>query len=58
MRVRVRARTLTPIPRPRRLRDIKDSQAFYAPKTGGQIPDCVPFYDHGGLPADPGASGV
>jgi alpha-L-rhamnosidase len=32
------------------MRDIRDSQEFY--KTG-EIPDCVPFYGHGGLPADP-----
>ena len=33
------------------LRDIRDSQEFLNSK--GQIPDCVPFYGHGGLPADP-----
>ena len=33
------------------LRDIRDSQEFLGTK--GQIPDCVPFYGHGGLPADP-----
>lgn len=35
------------------LRDIQDSQNFYYPSNKGQIPDCVPFYNHGGLPADP-----
>ena len=33
------------------LRDIRDSQEFLDSK--GQLPDCVPFYGHGGLPADP-----
>ena len=33
------------------LRDIRDSQEFLGSK--GEIPDCVPFYGHGGLPADP-----
>ena len=33
------------------LRDIRDSQEFLSTK--GEIPDCVPFYGHGGLPADP-----
>ena len=33
------------------LRDIRDSQAFLGSK--GEVPDCVPFYGHGGLPADP-----
>jgi len=35
------------------LRDIRDSQLFYTPSNNGSIPDCVPFYGHGGLPADP-----
>jgi alpha-L-rhamnosidase len=35
------------------LRDVSDSQQVYLPSTGGQIPDCSPFYGHGGLPADP-----
>lgn len=33
------------------LRDIRDSQVFLGNE--GQVPDCVPFYNHGGLPADP-----
>jgi alpha-L-rhamnosidase len=33
------------------VRDIADSQAFLSPT--GAVPDCVPWYHHGGLPADP-----
>lgn len=33
------------------VRDIADSQAFLSPS--GAVPDCVPWYHHGGLPADP-----
>ena len=26
---------------------------YYTPSNNGSIPDCVPFYGHGGIPADP-----
>ena len=35
------------------LTDIRDSQRLYSPTNNGSLPDCVPFYNHGGLPADP-----
>jgi len=35
------------------LRDIRDSQLFVNPPGNGSLPDCVPWYRHGGLPADP-----
>ena len=35
------------------LRDIRDSQLFYMAQSNGSLPDCVPFYNHGGIPADP-----
>lgn len=35
------------------IRDIRDTQASLEAITGGQVPDCAPFYNHGGLPADP-----
>eukprot|EP00698_Gefionella_okellyi_P008493 TRINITY_DN2105_c0_g1_i1.p1 TRINITY_DN2105_c0_g1~~TRINITY_DN2105_c0_g1_i1.p1 ORF type:complete len:1115 (+),score=230.55 TRINITY_DN2105_c0_g1_i1:139-3483(+) len=35
------------------LQDIKDSQKFYMADYHGAVPDCVPFYNHGGLPSDP-----
>lgn len=37
------------------LRDIRDTQLFVAKenKGDGAVPDCVPWYHHGGLPADP-----
>ena len=35
------------------LSDIRDSQVFYTPTNNGSLPDCTPFYGHGGLPADP-----
>eukprot|EP01116_Phalansterium_solitarium_P007853 TRINITY_DN2084_c1_g1_i2.p1 TRINITY_DN2084_c1_g1~~TRINITY_DN2084_c1_g1_i2.p1 ORF type:complete len:1037 (-),score=234.67 TRINITY_DN2084_c1_g1_i2:145-3255(-) len=33
------------------IRDIRDSQLWDS--KDGQVPDCVPFYGHGGIPADP-----
>lgn len=33
------------------LNDIRDSQKFYTPQNNGSVPDCTPFYGHGGLPA-------
>jgi len=36
---------------PKFIRDIADSQTFLAHE--GALPDCVPWYHHGGLPADP-----
>jgi alpha-L-rhamnosidase len=37
------------------LRDINDTQLFVATenKGDGAVPDCVPWYHHGGLPSDP-----
>ena len=35
------------------MRDIRDSQSFYNSTHHGSIPDCVPYYGHGALPADP-----
>eukprot|EP00118_Oscarella_pearsei_P025682 m.308582 g.308582 ORF g.308582 m.308582 type:complete len:1010 (+) comp44295_c0_seq1:152-3181(+) len=37
------------------IRDIYDTQQFVFNQTGGkgEVPDCVPWYHHGGLPADP-----
>lgn len=37
------------------LRDIQDSQTFL--KNDGEVPDCVPFYGHGGQPSDPAWGG-
>jgi len=35
------------------IQDIRDSQVFLYPQGHGAVPDCVPFYNHGGLPSDP-----
>jgi alpha-L-rhamnosidase len=37
------------------LRDLADAQQYYNATrgSGGEIPDCVPYYDHGSLPGDP-----
>eukprot|EP01088_Endostelium_zonatum_P008986 TRINITY_DN2217_c0_g1_i1.p1 TRINITY_DN2217_c0_g1~~TRINITY_DN2217_c0_g1_i1.p1 ORF type:complete len:1125 (-),score=235.96 TRINITY_DN2217_c0_g1_i1:25-3231(-) len=35
------------------IQDIRDSQEFLYSRGHGAVPDCVPYYNHGGLPSDP-----